>query len=59
LSSTINRADAKKRRVKAEDPNADVDYINDSNKRFNKSISRAFDAYTHDIKDNLERGTAL
>jgi pre-mRNA-splicing factor SYF2 len=37
----------------------DVDYINERNRRFNQKIARAFDAYTSDIKDNLERGTAL
>eukprot|EP00761_Pharyngomonas_kirbyi_P013002 gb/GECH01013029.1/.p1 GENE.gb/GECH01013029.1/~~gb/GECH01013029.1/.p1 ORF type:complete len:288 (+),score=93.16 gb/GECH01013029.1/:1-864(+) len=36
-----------------------VDYINDRNKVFNKKISRAFDDYTTEIKENLERGTAL
>ena len=37
----------------------DIDYINERNRRFNQKIARAFDAYTSDIKDNLERGTAL
>ena len=37
----------------------DVDYINDRNKVFNKKISRAFDKYTVEIRQNLERGTAL
>mmetsp|Transcript_37928 Transcript_37928/g.49938 ORF Transcript_37928/g.49938 Transcript_37928/m.49938 type:complete len:458 (+) Transcript_37928:491-1864(+) len=38
---------------------ADVDYINDRNKHFNKKIKRAFDKYTVEIRQNLERGTAL
>mmetsp|Transcript_5274 Transcript_5274/g.12689 ORF Transcript_5274/g.12689 Transcript_5274/m.12689 type:complete len:259 (+) Transcript_5274:1-777(+) len=38
---------------------ADVDYINDRNKHFNKKIERAFGEYTKVIKENLERGTAL
>eukprot|EP01101_Sappina_pedata_P006846 TRINITY_DN3506_c0_g1_i1.p1 TRINITY_DN3506_c0_g1~~TRINITY_DN3506_c0_g1_i1.p1 ORF type:complete len:232 (-),score=86.38 TRINITY_DN3506_c0_g1_i1:103-798(-) len=38
---------------------ADVDYINDRNAVFNKKIARAYDKYTVDIKQNLERGTAL
>ena len=38
---------------------ADVDYINDRNQHFNKKIKRAFDKYTVEIRQNLERGTAL
>jgi pre-mRNA-splicing factor SYF2 len=37
----------------------DVTYINLRNYRFNKKISRAYDKYTEELKDNLERGTAL
>ena len=37
----------------------DVDAINPRNEHFNKKIGRAFDAYTQEIKANLERGTAL
>ena len=33
--------------------------INDRNRVFNKKISRAFDKYTMEIKQNIERGTAL
>lgn len=38
---------------------ADVDYINEANLKFNKKIKKAFDKYTVEIKQNLERGTAL
>ncbi len=38
---------------------ADVDYINDKNANFNKKLKRAFDKYTVEIRQNLERGTAL
>eukprot|EP00669_Euglena_mutabilis_P011577 TRINITY_DN6200_c0_g1_i1.p2 TRINITY_DN6200_c0_g1~~TRINITY_DN6200_c0_g1_i1.p2 ORF type:complete len:277 (-),score=122.69 TRINITY_DN6200_c0_g1_i1:116-925(-) len=38
---------------------ADVDYINERNRVFNKKLARAFDPYTKEIKQNLERGTAL
>ncbi|KAJ8598357.1 hypothetical protein CTAYLR_003023 [Chrysophaeum taylorii] len=38
---------------------ADVDFINDRNKHFNKKIKRAFDKYTTEIRQNLERGTAV
>lgn len=37
----------------------DVSYINDRNKRFNEKISRNFDEHTAEIRQNLERGTAL
>lgn len=37
----------------------DVDYINEHNRLFNKKASRMYDAYTVEIKENLERGTAL
>jgi pre-mRNA-splicing factor SYF2 len=37
----------------------DVTFINETNRVFNKKISRAYDQYTNDIKNNLERGTSL
>lgn len=37
----------------------DIYFINERNRNYNKKIARAFDAYTADIKENLERGTAL
>ncbi|KAI9296988.1 SYF2-domain-containing protein [Neoconidiobolus thromboides FSU 785] len=37
----------------------DVTYINDRNAHFNRKISRAYDKYTKEIKENFERGTAL
>lgn len=37
----------------------DVSYVNKRNKRFNEKISRNFDKYTAEIRQNLERGTAL
>lgn len=36
-----------------------VNYINDRNKEFNRQISRAYDKYTVEIRQNLERGTAI
>jgi len=36
-----------------------VDYIHGGNKKFNKKLAKAFDRYTTDIRENLERGTAL
>ena len=37
----------------------DVDYINDRNRKFNEKISKSYDKYTVEIKQNLERGTAI
>ena len=36
-----------------------VDFINERNRHFNKKIGRFFDKYSTEIKQNLERGTAL
>eukprot|EP00123_Amoebidium_parasiticum_P013054 comp21738_c2_seq1/m.30759 comp21738_c2_seq1/g.30759 ORF comp21738_c2_seq1/g.30759 comp21738_c2_seq1/m.30759 type:complete len:252 (-) comp21738_c2_seq1:137-892(-) len=38
---------------------ADIDYINDRNARFNKKAERFFGQHTTEIKQSLERGTAL
>ncbi len=38
---------------------SDVDYINDKNAIYNKKLKRAFDKYTVEIRQNLERGTAV
>lgn len=46
-------------RRRSEHSAADIDYINDRNKHFNKKIKRAYDKYTVEIRQNLERGTAL
>lgn len=37
----------------------EVTYINQRNYKFNQKISRAYDKYTQETKDSLERGTAL
>ncbi|GAV69001.1 SYF2 domain-containing protein [Cephalotus follicularis] len=58
----LNDRDAKRksfsRRRKFHDEK-DIDSINDRNEHFNKKIERAFGKYTLEIKNNLERGTAL
>lgn len=36
-----------------------VDFINDRNEHFNKKIKRSYDKYTVEIRQNIERGTAL
>lgn len=50
---------AKFSRRRATNPSEDISYINERNKVFNKKIARAFDQYTAEIRQNLERGTAL
>ena len=40
-------------------PAADVDFINERNRRFNKQLKTAYDKFTVDIQHSLERGTAL
>jgi pre-mRNA-splicing factor SYF2 len=64
MLATVPRNDSQEARGKfsrrrTEYEGADVDYINDRNKHFNKKIKRAFDKYTVEIRQNLERGTAL
>jgi pre-mRNA-splicing factor SYF2 len=36
-----------------------VDYINEHNRTFNKKAAKAFEKYTAEIRQNLERGTAV
>jgi pre-mRNA-splicing factor SYF2 len=51
------RSSFSKRRMKFEA--SDVDYINERNAAFNKKLKRSFDKYTVEIRQNLERGTAI
>ena len=51
------RANFSKRRAFRDDQ--DITFINERNYRFNKKIGRAYDVYTEDLKESLERGTAL
>jgi len=37
----------------------DVDYINKRNRVFNEKLARAYDEHTAEIRQNLERGTAI
>jgi len=46
-------------RRRAVDDDADIDYINERNMQFNKKLERFYAIHTKDIKDNLERGTAV
>lgn len=44
---------------KFDEESADISFINERNRRFNEKIARSFDEYTQEIRQNLERGTAL
>lgn len=50
---------AKYSRRRAHDEDADIDYINERNMKFNKKLERFYGTYTSEIKQNLERGTAI
>ncbi len=52
-----NRKDFSRRRTFMEDE--EVNYINERNRVFNKKIQRHFQRYAHEMKANLERGSAL
>jgi len=57
LSRIEKRSKFSRRRAFNEE--ADVDYINERNMKFNKKAARFYDKYTAEIKQNLERGTAV
>ena len=64
LARDIEERDAKrfKQSSKRHRDSADaagVDSINDKNEFFNKKLKRSFDKYTVEIRQNLERGTAI
>lgn len=40
------------------DDTEDITFINEKNARFNKKVARAYDQFTEDIKESLERGSA-
>lgn len=60
-NDVLEREAARKKfsRSRVGDSTGDVDYINDKNKQFNKRLRSSFDKYTVEIRQNLERGTAL
>ena len=53
----VDRKKFHKRRMVVDAHN--VDYINDRNAAFNKKLKKSFDKYTVEIRQNLERGTAV
>lgn len=46
-------------RRRTHNDDADIDYINERNARFNKKLDRFYGEHTTEIKQNLERGTAI
>ena len=56
-SQVAKRQKYSRRRVHNDD--ADIDYINDKNAKFNKKLERFYGEHTKEIKQNLERGTAI
>ena len=62
LSEDIKDQEAKREkysRRRVHDDDSDIDYINERNMKFNQKLERFYGKYTKDIKDNLERGTAV
>lgn len=58
LHSRIEKREKYSRR-RAHQDEADIDYINERNMKFNKKLARFYDPFTSEIKQNLERGTAI
>ena len=56
--SRIERREKFSRR-RTTDEEADIDFINERNQKFNKKLERFYGQYTAEIKQNLERGTAV
>uniref|UniRef100_A0A5S6QW12 Pre-mRNA-splicing factor SYF2 n=1 Tax=Trichuris muris TaxID=70415 RepID=A0A5S6QW12_TRIMR len=50
---------SKFRRSRVFDPDAPIDFINNRNRRYNEKLERFYGKYTEEIKQNLERGTAV
>lgn len=58
LESQISKRKSFSRR-RTHNDDADIDYINEKNARFNKKLERYYGEHTAEIKQNLERGTAI
>ena len=60
MKHPIEKAAQRKRdRAITELDQTDVNYVNLRNKRLNQKISRNYNEHTAEIRQNLERGTAL
>jgi hypothetical protein len=51
------RSEFSRRRAYSEE--GDVNFINEQNRKFSQKVGRAYDPFTVEIRENLERGTAL
>ncbi|KAJ1101396.1 hypothetical protein NDU88_006464 [Pleurodeles waltl] len=58
LDKQIEKREKYSRR-RAYNDDSDIDYINERNAKFNKKAERFYGKYTAEIKQNLERGTAV
>lgn len=58
LEKQVSKREKYSRRRRFDD-DADIDYINERNMKFNKKLERFYGQYTTEIKQNLERGTAV
>lgn len=58
LEDQILKRDKYSRR-RTHNDDADIDYINERNAKFNKKLDRFYGEHTAEIKQNLERGTAV
>ncbi|XP_017785583.1 PREDICTED: pre-mRNA-splicing factor Syf2 [Nicrophorus vespilloides] len=58
LENQISKREKFSRR-RTHNDDADIDYINERNAKFNKKLDRFYGEHTAEIKQNLERGTAV
>ena len=58
LANSVKETE-KSSKKRAVDESGDVTFINNRNMHFNKKLARSYDAFTKEIRENLERGTAL
>lgn len=58
LEGQIERRKNSSRRRMYND-NEDIDYINEKNRKLNKKLAKFYDPYTGEIREALERGTAI
>ena len=59
LAKSLARKESSMRRVRARLDEEDVTAINSANERYNQIIAKTLDKYTVELRQNLERGTAL
>jgi len=62
MVADLKKQDEKRKnfsRRRAHHHDADIDYINERNRNFNKKLERFYGKHTQALKDDLERGTAI